>query len=152
MLRSEGLKNLIHTLLVLVHASTHPHVVIFVFNGIFGWEGCQGSDSLNSLQFPWELILDENSTFGGAKVSTTLSELLFVEWLVNDADSGSAVDSDSDHTRDMVEMSLSETPSTIQWIYPNGHILLKELIRELIKVVVGLWRCHAIDLLHLLQI
>ena len=35
----ERLKNLIRTLLVLVHRADCPHIVVAVGNGLFGWEG-----------------------------------------------------------------------------------------------------------------
>ena len=71
---------------------------------------------------------------------------------MNDADSGTAVDRHTDHARDVIQVTFCEALRTIEGVDPDDHLLLKELVGELIVVVVGFWCCHTVDLLHLLQV
>ena len=71
---------------------------------------------------------------------------------MNDADSGTAVDRHTDHARDVIQVTFCEALCTIEGVDPDDHLLLKELVGELIVVVVGFWCCHTVDLLHLLQV
>ena len=52
----------------------------------------------------------------------------------------------------MVQMTFSEALSAIKRVYPDDHIFFEEFVRELIVVVIGLRRGHAVDLLHLSQV
>ena len=52
----------------------------------------------------------------------------------------------------MVEMAFREAFRAIKRVYPDDHVLLEELVRELVVVVVSLGCGHAVNLLHLLQV
>lgn len=59
---------------------------------------------------------------------------LVVKWLVDYASSRPSVDSEPDHTGDVVQMTLNKSLSAIEWVDPDNHILLVYFIRELEKV------------------
>lgn len=52
----------------------------------------------------------------------------------------------------MGHVTLSETFSSIEWIYPNLHFIFVKFIRKLVVIKVGLWSSHAKDLLQILQV
>jgi len=150
MLGLQGVEDLIHSYLIVVHRAADPHVIVLSGNGVLGRERRQGGDPLNTVQLPGELVFDEYAALGRAEVRATLPQRLLVERLVNDANSRPSIDSDTDHGRDMVEMTLGEAPSAVQGVDPHHQLLLEELVWKLVVVVVSLWGCHAVDLLHLL--
>ena len=71
---------------------------------------------------------------------------------MDDTDSRASVDCNADHARDVVEMALGKALRAIEWVNPDDHVFLEELVGELVVVVVSLGRRHAIYLLHLLQV
>jgi len=89
----------------------------------------------------WELIFDEDAALGSSEVGATLLELLSVEWLVNYADSRSAINCNPNHASDVIQMSFGEAFSTIEGIDPNDHVFLIELVRKFVVIVVG-FRCR----------
>ena len=148
----QGIKDLIHAILVFIHRANGPHIVIFCRNAILCWERAEGSHSLKPHQLLGELVFDKNSTLRSAKVGSALPQGLAIKRLMNYAYSGSSVDCHTDHARDMIQMAFREAFRAIKWVNPYDHLFLKKLVRELIIVVVGLWCRHAVNLLHLLQI
>ena len=66
------IKYLIHALLILIHRSDCPHVVVFARDAIFGWEGRQRRNSLQPSQLLWKLVFDENTALGRAEVGPSL--------------------------------------------------------------------------------
>ena len=72
--------------------------------------------------------------------------------LVDDADPWPAIYGHSYHRGYVVQMAFGEPRGSIQWVYPDDHLLLEKLVRELIIVVVCLWSRHAVYLLHLLEV
>ncbi len=146
------LKDLVHAVLIFIHRANSPHIVVLSRNAVFCWEGAQRSHSLQTAQLFWELVFDKYATLWRAEVGPPLTKLLAIKGFMNDANARSAVDSNSNHTGDMVQMTFSETFCAIKWINPDNHILFKELIRELVVIVVSLWGGHPINLLHFLKI
>lgn len=71
---------------------------------------------------------------------------------MDDSYAGSPIDRHTDHARNMIQVALGESLRAIKRVNPNDHLLLKELVRELIIIVVSFRRCHAVDLFHFLQV
>ena len=107
---------------------------------------------MQSSQLLWKFVFDEDTTFWCSEVCTSLAKLLAVEGLVNDTNAGPSINSHADHARDMIQVAFCEPLSAVKRIYPDDHLLLEELVRELIVVVVSLGRRHAVDLLHFLEV
>ena len=100
----------------------------------------------------WELVLDEDTALWGSEVGATLTHLLPVEGLVDNSNAGSSINRDSNHTRNVIQMTFSETFRSIKRINPDDHFFLEKLAWELEEVVVCLGSGHPIDLLHLLEV
>ena len=149
---AQCLKDLVHTLLVLIHTSNGPHFVIFGGDAVFSREGAERSHTLKSFELSRELIFDEDSTLRGTEVGPSLKKGLSVEGLVNDSDTGSTVYSYAYHARDVVQMAFSKAFCAIKRVDPDDHVFLEEFIRELVIVVVSFRSSHTVDLLHLLQV
>ncbi len=49
------------------------------------------------------------------------------------------IHSHANHACDVVNMPLSEALSSIEWVYPDNHIIFVNLIREFIEIPVGIW-------------
>lgn len=152
MLWPEGLKNLVHASLVLVHGPADPHVVVVTLDAVLRRERWQRCEFLQKLEFVGELVLNENAALGGSEVGPSLSECLLVEELVDDADAGSAFNGYANHTRHVVQVSLCEAFGAIERVDPDDQVVLVELIWEL-KLVAGSLRCfHSVDVFHILQV
>ena len=145
-------EDLIHTVLIFIHRANCPHVVVFRRDAVLSWEGAQRCNSLQSHELLRELVLDEDATLWRAEVGAALSQRLAVEGLMNDADSWSTIDSNSDHACDVIQMALGEALGAIERVNPDDHLLLEELVGELIVVVVRFRGRHPVYLLHLLQV
>ena len=148
----ECVEDFVHAVLILVHAANNPHVVVVRRYAVLSWEWYQRSNSLKTAQLPWELVFDKYTALWRTEVSTTLSKLLAVERLVDYTDAWSAIYRNTNHARHVVQVALCEAFGSIKGINPDDHLIFEELIGELIVVVVGLRRCHAVDLLHLCQV
>lgn len=107
---------------------------------------------MQSLQLVGELVFQEYATLRSAKVCTTLSVERVIEGLMYNTYSWPHVHAHSDHTSDVMKMSLSKALSTIERINPNHHLIFVELIREFEEVPVRLGSHLAIYLLKLPQI
>ena len=77
---------------------------------------------------------------------------MLVEQLVNDSDAGPALDADSDHTGDVVEVALGEPLGAVERVDPDHHVVLVELIRKLLLVLQELRCHHIVDLLHFFEV
>ena len=148
----KSFENIIHAFLICVHRTDSPHIVVIGGNAIFSWKWCQRCHTLQTPQLLWELIFDENSALWRTEISSTLAQLLTIEGLMNDTDARTSINCNSNHARNMIQMSLCEAFGSVKWVNPDNHLLFKKLVRKLIVVVISLWRCHAIDLLHFLEI
>lgn len=151
-LRIQRIQNFIHTGLVAIHRATDPQIVIGLGSGVFTGEGCHRCDLLDSLDVFGELVFHKDSALGRAEISSSLLQALLIEGFVHNSDSWPATDTDTNESRDMVEMTLSEACSPVQRVNPDTHLILKEFIRKFVVVEVGFGRGHTIDLLQLLQI
>ena len=150
--RRQCTMDFIHTLLVWIHSTNYPHIIVLVADCIFCGERSQRCDTLQTTKLPWKFVLDEDATFWCTEVCSALSQCLFIKGLVNYSSSWSAVDCYANHGGDMIQMTFDKSSSSINWINPYHHLFLKELIRELIEVVVSLWCSVTIDLFHFLEV
>ena len=98
-------------------------------------------------QFVWELVFQENPTFRSSKIRATLAVERVVEWLMYNTYSWPHVNADTDHTSDMMKVTLGEALGSIKWINPDDHLILVELIGEFEKVPVRLSGNLSINLL-----
>ena len=71
---------------------------------------------------------------------------------MDNTDAGPPVYCHANHARDVIQVALREALGPIKRVNPDDHLLLEELVRELIVVVVCLRGRHSINLLHFLQI
>mmetsp|Transcript_27795 Transcript_27795/g.26851 ORF Transcript_27795/g.26851 Transcript_27795/m.26851 type:complete len:223 (-) Transcript_27795:403-1071(-) len=129
-------ENIVHYELVVIVGAAEPKLVVLLCDGIVSREGEQSRHSLKSLKFFWKFILHKDSAFRGTKVGPPLTVLLVIEGLVDDSNPWALVDRHSNEAGDMVSVSFSKALSPIQWIYPNHHVVLNNLIRELIVIPV----------------
>ena len=79
-------------------------------------------------------------------------EALLVERLVDHSDSRATSNTNTNTACDVVKVSLSKSFCPVQRVYPDDHFVFKELIRKFVKVKVGFWCGHPIDLFKLLQV
>lgn len=96
-------------------------------------------------------VSHEHSTLRSSKVGAPHLESLVVVRFVNDADSGSTSDTDSNERSYVGHVTLSEAFCTVKWINPNLHFVFVKLVWKLIIVEISLWRSHSINLLQILQ-
>ena len=71
---------------------------------------------------------------------------------MNDADSRSHVNRDSNHTSYMMQVPFSEAFSAVQGIDPYNHLLFIELVRKLKEIPIRFRGNLAVDLLQLPQV
>ena len=107
---------------------------------------------MQSLQLVGELVFQENAALWSAKVCATLSVERVIEGLMYNTYSWPHVHAHSNHTSDVMKMSLSKALGAIERINPYHHLIFVELIRELEEVPVRLGSHLTIDLLELPQI
>lgn len=148
----KSFENIIHAFLICVHGTDSPHIVVIGGNAVFSWKWCQGCHTLQTPQLLRELVFDKNSALWRTKIRSTLAQLLTVEGLMNNTDARTSIDRNSNHARNVIQMTLGEAFGSVKWVNPDDHLLFEEFVGELIVVVVSLWRCHAVDLLHFLEI
>jgi hypothetical protein len=59
---------------------------------------------------------------------------LVVEWLVDNTSSRPSIDSEPNHTGDVVQMAFDESLGTIEGVNPNDHVLLINFIGKFKKI------------------
>lgn len=96
--------------------------------------------SLQSFQFIWKPIFYKYSTFWCSKISPLHRYILVVKGFMNNSSPRSLINSQANHTCNMIEMSLHESLSSIKWINPYHHILLIEFIWKF-KEIPCCFRC-----------
>jgi hypothetical protein len=107
---------------------------------------------MQSFQLVGELVFQEYATLRSAKVCSTLSVERVIEGLMYYTYSWPHVHTHSNHTSDVMKMSLSKALGAIERINPYHHLIFVELIREFEEVPVRLGSHLAIDLFELSQI
>lgn len=150
MLRLKRIENSIHALLVFVHRSADPEVVVVFNDAIFSREWGQRRKLRQTLHLAWEYVLNENAALRCAKVSPPLSERLFVKEFMNDSDARSAFNADTDHARNVVQVPLGEALCSVERVDPYYHVVFIELIRELHLSLCILRRLHTVNAFHVL--
>ena len=68
---------------------------------------------------------------------------------MNDTCARSIANGEAYHAGDVIEMSLDETLSAVEWVYPNNHVLFVYLIGKIKEVPSSLTGLGLMNLLHL---
>jgi len=146
----QRVENSIHALLIFVHRTADPKVVMVFYDAVFRRKRWQRRELRQSLHLSWEYVLDEDSALWGAEISPSLSKRLLVKKFMNDSDARSTFYADTDHARDVVQVPLSEALCSVERIYPYYHVVFIELIRKLHLSLRILGRLHTVDAFHVL--
>jgi hypothetical protein len=93
---TQGCDDLIHRLLIAVHTTNNPQVIVVSFDCIFGREGQHWGNALDALEFTREFVLNKDTTLRGSEISTSLPKTLLVKWFVHNSDAGTAVNRNAD--------------------------------------------------------
>lgn len=152
MLCLDGFKDIIRALLIFVHRTADPHVIVCTADSFFCWEGAEGGYSLKCLQTLGELVLDKNTAFWSTEVGPSLFELLSVKGLMNNTNTRTSIDSDSNHTGDVVQVTLCKSLSSVKGIDPDGHLFFFKLIGKFVEVIICLGSSHAVNIFHLQEV
>jgi len=123
--------------LVFIEGATHPHVVVLFLNGVVRREGHQRCYSLQTSQFLWEFVFDEDATLGGPEVGPPVVIKLVVKGLVDDSYPWPLLHRYPDQTCDVVEVALCKAFCSVQRIYPYYHFLFVKFIWKFIEVPVS---------------
>jgi hypothetical protein len=150
MLGVESRENFIHRLLVTVHTSTNPQVIVVLANRVIGGERGHRGDLFELFEIARELVLHEDSALRGTEVGAALLETLLVEGFVDDTDSWTTANRNANECSDMVQVTFGEASGSIERINPDNHLIFKKLIRKFIVVEIGLRGGHSVNLLELL--
>ena len=76
------------------------------------------------------MVKVEQTSFYRAYIGSRLSSVLG-EWLVHHADLGSPTDSDTDQVGDVLEITICESFTPIDWVNPNRYVLRVIFIFEI---------------------
>jgi hypothetical protein len=91
---------------------------------------------VQSFQLVRKFVFQKYAALRSAKVCTTLPVQRVVEGLVYNTNSGPHVYANSNHTSDVMKVTLSKAFGPVEWVNPDDHLILVELIRKLKEVPV----------------
>ena len=130
MLWFKSFKDLIHRLLITVHTTTDPQIVIFFINCVFCWEWCHWSYLSELMDIAWKLVFNKYTTLWCSEVGASLLKPLLVKWFMNNPNSWSTSDTNTNQASDVIEMTFCESFSSIKRINPDNGIFDIEFFKE----------------------